>query len=149
MEAPMRLGSASRTPGAGEAAVRSEINVTPLVDVCLVLLIIFMVVTPLLQKGVDVNLPETANPERMPEGQQQLDIALKVDGSIFVGQDWVPKEQLPARLKEIYAASPEKDVVIKADRRMRYHEVRDLMRMVQEAGFPGAGLEARRREAAK
>jgi len=57
-----------KVPGTGENAVKSDINVTPLVDVCLVLLIIFMVVTPMLQKGVDVALPETARPEKMPEG---------------------------------------------------------------------------------
>jgi len=142
----MQLGSASRTGGAGEQSVRSDINVTPLVDVCLVLLIIFMVVTPMLQKGVDVNLPETAKPERMPEGQKQLDLAIKQDGSIFVGQKWVPKDQVLATLRDIYSQTPDKDVVIKADRRIEYREVRDLMRLVQQAGFPGAGLEARRRE---
>jgi biopolymer transport protein ExbD len=145
----MQLGSASRTGGAGEQSVRSDINVTPLVDVCLVLLIIFMVVTPMLQKGVDVNLPETAKPERMPEGQKQLDLAIKQDGSIFVGQKWVPKDQVLATLRDIYSQTPDKDVVIKADRRIEYREVRDLMRLVQQAGFPGAGLEARRREAAQ
>jgi biopolymer transport protein ExbD len=111
-----------------------------------VLLIIFMVVTPMLQKGVDVNLPETTRPERMPEGQKQLDLAIKQDGSIFVGQKWVPKEQVLATLRDIYSQTPDKDVVIKADRRIEYREVRELMRLVQQAGFPGAGLEARRRE---
>jgi biopolymer transport protein ExbD len=143
----MQLGSASRTPGAGESSVRSEINVTPLVDVCLVLLIIFMVVTPLLQKGVDVALPETANPARMPEGRKQLDLAIKQDGSVFLGQNWVPREQLLAELREVYAQSPDKDVVIKADRRLPYREVREVLRVVQQAGFAGAGLEAHRREA--
>jgi len=145
----MQLGSASRTGGAGEQSVRSDINVTPLVDVCLVLLIIFMVVTPMLQKGVDVNLPETTLPERMPEGQKQLDLAIKQDGSIFVAQKWVPKDQVLATLRDIYSQTPDKDVVIKADRRIEYREVRDLMRLVQQAGFPGAGLEARKRETAR
>jgi biopolymer transport protein ExbD len=143
----MRLGSASRTHGSGEDAVRSEINVTPLVDVCLVLLIIFMVVTPLLQKGVDVSLPETRNPAKMPEGAKQLNLAVKADGSVFVGQNWVPGEQLPATLADIYRQSPDKNVVIKADARIAYREVRRVLRLVQQAGFPGAGIEARKREA--
>ena len=67
--------------------VRSDINVTPLVDVCLVLLIIFMVVTPMLQKGVDVSLPETGNPEKMPEGQKQLTVSIKQNGEVWVGQE--------------------------------------------------------------
>jgi biopolymer transport protein TolR len=118
------------------------------VDVCLVLLIIFMVVTPLLQRGVDVVLPETAKPDRMPEGAKQLDIALKRDGTVFLGQTLVPRERLLAELTEVYAQSPERDVVIKADRGLKYSDVREVMRTIQQAGFSGAGIEARRRETA-
>ena len=82
--------------GGGDFAVKSEINVTPLVDVCLVLLIIFMVVTPMLQAGVDVALPETLDPPKMPEGGKQLNIAIKSDGQVYVGQQWVPTESLLA-----------------------------------------------------
>jgi biopolymer transport protein ExbD len=137
----MQLGSS----GSGvEAAVRSEINVTPLVDVCLVLLIIFMVVTPLLTKGVAVALPETGNPEKMPESTKQLDIAIQQDGKIFIGQNWVPKETIARTLSDIYLANPEKDVVIKADRRLKYRQVREIMKLVNQAGFSGAGLETRK-----
>jgi biopolymer transport protein TolR len=143
----MDMSSASsKRPGAIENTIRSDINVTPLVDVCLVLLIIFMVVTPLLQNGVAVALPETPKPEKMPEGAKQLTIAIRFDGSINVGggENWVPKENLIARLKEIHTQTPDKTVVIKADRKLKYKDVRDVMRMINEAGFPGLGLVTQR-----
>jgi biopolymer transport protein ExbD len=132
--------------GSGENSVRAEINVTPLVDVCLVLLIIFMVVTPMLQKGVDVALPQTDQPAKMPEGTTQLSIAVKLDGSVFVGPNWVPMESLARALADIHSQSPDKKIVIKADRALKYREVRDVMRMVNEAGFSGVGLVTEKKE---
>jgi len=120
--------------------VRSDINVTPLVDVCLVLLIIFMVVTPMLQKGVDIALPETVNPTKMPENAKQLTLAIKSDGSVFVNQNWVTKENLKNTLAEVHTSTPDKDVVIKADRRLKYKDVRGLMQLVNEVGFSRVGL---------
>jgi biopolymer transport protein TolR len=126
--------------------VQSAINVTPLVDVCLVLLIIFMVVTPMLQKGVDVALPETQGPAKMPETQKQLTISIKQDGSVFVKDSWVTDERLPATLKEIHEQNPEKTVVVKGDRRLKYKDVRKLMRVINEAGFTRVGLEFKKLE---
>ncbi|HEX4961442.1 MAG TPA: biopolymer transporter ExbD [Thermoanaerobaculia bacterium] len=120
--------------------VRSDINVTPLVDVCLVLLIIFMVVTPMLQKGVDVKMPETANPDKMPEGQKQLNVAIKKDGSVFVEQNWVPADNVKAAFVDIHNQTPDKNVVIKADKSLKYKDVRKLMQIVNEAGFSRVGL---------
>jgi biopolymer transport protein ExbD len=132
--------------GGGDFAVKSEINVTPLVDVCLVLLIIFMVVTPMLQQGVDVSLPDTINPPKMPEGGKQLNIAIKADGSVYVGQQWVPSESLLTALRDIYNQSPEKTVVIKADKRLKYKDVREVMQTVNRAGFSGAGIETHKKD---
>jgi len=132
--------------GGGRDKLQSDINVTPLVDVCLVLLIIFMVVTPMLQSGVDVSLPETPEPAKMPEGGKQLNIAIKSDGSVYVGQQWVPKESLLAALRDIYNQTPDKDVVIKADKRLKYKDVREVMQTVNRAGFPGAGIETHKHD---
>ena len=126
--------------------VRSDINVTPLVDVCLVLLIIFMVVTPMLQNGVDVSLPETPTPEKMPENQKQLTVAIKFDpanedgGQVFVSQNWVPDDNVKSALETVYNETPDKDVIIKADRRLKYKRVRQVMQLINEAGFSRVGV---------
>ena len=128
------------------ADVKGDINVTPLVDVCLVLLIIFMVVTPMLQTGVDVLLPETGQPEKMPENQKQLTVSIKQDGTVFVQQNWVPEDNLPAALQEIYAQTPDREIVVKADRRLKYRQVRTVMRLLNEAGFTRVGLVTEKQE---
>ena len=129
------------------ADVKSDINVTPLVDVCLVMLIIFMVVTPMLQKGVDVQLPQTNQPEKIPEGQKQLTISIKQDGHVFVKDNWVPDENLEAALAQIHSETPDKDVVIKGDKRLKYRQVRKLMQQINEAGFSRVGVIAEKYQA--
>src|SRR6185503_1409900 len=101
------LGKLSRAP------LNSDINVTPLVDVCLVLLIIFMVVTPMLQKGVSVNLPVTADPEKTPDTDKQLQISVKADGTVYVGPNVVRKEQVQAALDEIHQRTPDREIAVK------------------------------------
>jgi len=120
--------------------VRSDINVTPLVDVCLVLLIIFMVVTPMLQKGVNVQLPETMKPDKMPESAKQLTMAINKDGSVAVEEKWIPNEDLKAHLEEIHSQTPDKSVIIKADKRLKYKDVRKVMQVINEAGFSRVGV---------
>ncbi len=129
---PCNWGPPVSKLGSGENAVKSDINVTPLVDVCLVLLIIFMVVTPMLQSGVDVALPETRKPEKMPEsaeaahGRHQAERRrLRRPGLGAAG----PADASGSRT--IYAQTPEKDVVLKADRRLKYKDVRKVMRADQ------------------
>ena len=128
------------------APVNADINVTPLVDVCLVLLIIFMVITPLLQKGVDVALPSTGLPDKIPEGEKQLTVAIKMDGSIFIGPDWIPKNQVQTKLKTIKTESPQKEIVVKGDKRLKYKDVRDVMRTLNDAGFTNVGLITMKKE---
>jgi biopolymer transport protein TolR len=120
--------------------MQSDINVTPLVDVCLVLLIIFMVVTPMLQKGIDVALPETTDPTTMPENERELVVSVKQDGSVFVKDKWITDENLPVVLKEQHDNNPDRNVVLKGDKRIKYKRVREVMRLINEAGFTRVGL---------
>ncbi len=140
------MQSAANTQGSGENAVRSEINVTPLVDVCLVLLIIFMVVTPLLVNGVDVTLPQTTSPDKMPERGNELKVSLKADGSVHLGSDWVPQELLVTRFKELHSSNPEQNIVLRGDKSLKYKDVRKLIQIMNEAGFAGVGIVTQKRE---
>src|SRR3954451_17531836 len=88
--------------------LNADINVTPLVDVCLVLLIIFMVVTPMLQKGVPINLPVTEDPEKTPDTEKQLQISVKSDGSVYLGPNVIRKDQVESELKNIHDHTPDR-----------------------------------------
>src|SRR5947207_6017668 len=92
--------------GGSPDEVKGDINVTPLVDVCLVLLIIFMVVTPMLQLGVDVLLPEGPHAEKRPGKEGDLIISIKEDGAVFVGQDWMTDAKLHTYLKADHDKDP-------------------------------------------
>ena len=144
----MQLGSAfKKKPGSdAESDVAADINVTPLVDVCLVMLIIFMVVTPLLRAGADVNLPLTDRPPGMPEGPKQKTISMTVRAEVVIDGVWIPDQNLLGYFKDLYEKSPEKELVIKADKGLKYKEVRRIMQLVNQAGFDGAGLVTDKRE---
>lgn len=124
----------------GAKAAMSDINVTPFVDVCLVLLIIFMVVTPMLQEGVPVNLPITEDPMKTPETKEQLRVSVKADGTVYVGDRVVRSDQVEAALKEIYKTEPNREVVIKGDRKLVYGDVLKVLRACRETGFENVGL---------
>ena len=124
----------------GRQDMKSDINVTPLVDVCLVLLIIFMVVTPMLQKGKPVMLPQTERPDKKPESNKELLISVQADKTIFIDTKWYPDKDFAAKMKELGERSSDKDVLIKADQRLSYGEVKNVMRMIKEGGFERVGL---------
>jgi biopolymer transport protein TolR len=121
--------------GGSPDEVKGDINVTPLVDVCLVLLIIFMVVTPMLQSGVDVMLPSGPHAEKKPGKQEDLIISIKNDGTVFVGQNWIPDKDLPTYLAAEYQKDPSRSVNLKADKRINFGKVRLVMRAANEAQF--------------
>lgn len=124
----------------GREDMKSDINVTPLVDVCLVLLIIFMVVTPMLQKGKAVMLPQTERPDKKPESDKELLISVQADKTIFIDTKWFPEKEFAAKMKEFGERSANKDVLIKADQRLTFGDVKHVMGMVKDAGFEHVGL---------
>ena len=124
----------------GRQDMKSDINVTPLVDVCLVLLIIFMVVTPMLQKGKPVMLPQTERPDKKPESDKELLISVQSDKTIFIDTKWYPDKEFAAKMKELGERSSNKDVLIKADQRLTYGDVKNVMRMIKDGGFERVGL---------
>src|SRR5215213_9218704 len=103
----MKKLSVSSLGKVSKAGLTSDINVTPLVDVCLVLLIIFMVVTPMLQKGVPVNLPITTKPEKTPDTEKQLQISVKADGTVYVGPNVIRKDEVQRALEDIHEKTPD------------------------------------------
>jgi biopolymer transport protein TolR len=136
----MKKLSGSSLSKLSQSPLTSDINVTPLVDVCLVLLIIFMVVTPMLQKGVPVNLPVTDQPEKTPDTEKQLQISVKADGSVYLGPNVVRKDQVQASLEEIHQRTPDREIAVKGDRLVKYGDVLDVMKACREVGFNDVGL---------
>ena len=131
---------ASNGEDRSSGSVKADINVTPLVDVCLVLLIIFMVVTPLLQSGVPVLLPETDTPENT-RTEKQVKVAIKEDGEVLSARTGCPRGPSSQKhMEDMLAADPQKEVVIKADRRLKYRDVREVMKALNDAGFTKVGL---------
>jgi biopolymer transport protein ExbD len=136
----MSMASQNRKSHAGD--VNSDINVTPMVDVMLVLLIIFMVITPMLQKGVSVDLARTDNPQQMPDADKEdsLLVAVMRDGTIYFGQDKVTADQLTAKVKDKLANKTDKRVFVKADARTKYGNVVEVVDNVRSAGVDQLGL---------
>ncbi len=128
-------------PRGSKSNVTSEINVTPFVDICLVLLIIFMVVTPMLQEGVQVNLPFARNTAKTPDDEDvAIIVALKNDRVVYVQKKPIARDQYLAEMAEIHDRMPEKKILIKADKAMTYGDVRSVMIETNEAGFSEVSL---------
>ena len=124
-----------RHPGdTARPGVRSDINVTPLVDVVLVLLIIFMVVTPMIASGVAVDLPRTRNHTRSPDDGKQLVVSITADKRLYLGATRVDDvREVARRLTDAHRSAPDKPVFIKADARAPYGLARTLMQALHEA----------------
>jgi len=122
--------------------VNSDINVTPMVDVMLVLLIIFMVITPMLQHGVSVDLAKVNNPQPMQDADKEdaLLIAVMKDGKVYFGNDQINVDDLTNKIKDRIANKTDKIVYVKADARARFKSVVDVVDNVRSAGVDQLGL---------
>jgi biopolymer transport protein ExbD/biopolymer transport protein TolR len=120
----------------------SDINVTPLVDVMLVLLIIFMVITPMLQKGVSVDLARINNPRSMQAADKEdaTVLAITRDGKIYLGPDAITVDKITAKVKDRVADKLDKTVYIKSDARAKYGDVVSVVDAVRAAGVDAVGL---------
>jgi biopolymer transport protein ExbD len=120
----------------------SDINVTPLVDVMLVLLIIFMVITPMLQKNISVDLARTANPRAMPDDDREdaIEVAVTRDGKIFLKKTPVSVDELTPKVRDMISGRLDKTVYIRSDARAKYGDVTKAVDAVRAAGVEQLGL---------
>jgi len=131
------MGMAKRT-----TKMVNDINVTPMVDVMLVLLIIFMVVTPMLQHGVSVEMAKARNPRNMQDADKEdaVVVAVTRDGRIFLGTTQMPASELAPKVKDLLAARVDKTVYVKSDARAKYKDVVDVVDNIRSAGVSDLGL---------
>ena len=132
----MRLGEGSK--------MQASINVTPLVDVVLVLLIIFMVMAPQMRKGPDVNLPNTAKPNSQGDERGRILVSIDESGGLWVNDQSVAAERFSETLRTAVGAEPNPKIVVRGDAKLNFRQVREVMVAIEESGFHGVGLIAKR-----
>ena len=139
------MGVAVRNEG---SKVNANINVTPMVDVMLVLLIIFMVITPMLQNKVSVDMAKVDNPTSMPDADKEdaIVVAITRDGGVFLGQDKIAVSELGSRVRDKLADKPGKTIYVRADARAQFRAVEDAIDAVRTAGVDEVGLLTQKRE---
>jgi biopolymer transport protein ExbD/biopolymer transport protein TolR len=123
-----------------------DMNVTPLVDVTLVLLIIFMVVAPAINEGENLALPYVSKPDEKPKDMNPIEVTMTASNGFIVEKERLPGEQLKARLTELHKADPERKLMLKTDSTIPYSEVRGKFGMLQEIGFRGVSLKVMERK---
>ena len=132
--------------GGAKGGVKADINVTPLVDVMLVLLIIMMLVAPMLQQGVSVKLPTAANTVDKPEVQGQTVVAIGRDKSMYLNAKMVQESEMATKVNELLENAKEKIVLIKADEEVEYGAVMAAMDQLRQAGIEDIGLITERKK---
>jgi len=128
--------------GSARGGVTSDINVTPMADVMLVLLIIFMVVTPMLQKGVTVEMVKTKNPSSMTEADKEDSVLVAVarDGKYYLNQDRVNIDDLTSKVTDLVSTRLDKTIYVKGDFRAKYGDVAKVVDTLRAAGVDKIGL---------
>jgi biopolymer transport protein TolR len=128
--------------------VNSNINVTPMVDVMLVLLIIFMVITPMLQNKVNIDLAKTDNPTAMPDADKEdaIVVAVTRDGRLFLGQNPVAAGELGGKVRDMLGEKPGKQIFVRADARAKFLDVENAIDDVRTAGVDSVGLLTEKRQ---
>jgi biopolymer transport protein ExbD/biopolymer transport protein TolR len=128
--------------------VNSNINVTPMVDVMLVLLIIFMVITPMLQNKVQIDMAQVINPQSMPDADKDdaIVVAVTRDGRVFLGQNLVDPSQLGSLVRDKLENKTDKTIYVRADARAQYKAVEDAIDDVRTAGVEEIGLLTQKKE---
>jgi biopolymer transport protein ExbD len=121
------------------SSIEANINVTPLVDVCLVLLIIFMVVTPMMIGEIPVHLPKSSTSGALGQGEQ-LKITVNADGTVFLNSLAVRAEQVAGEVQRLHAAKPAMNVVVRGDKAVPYGEVVKVLDSCRAAGYQDVGL---------
>ena len=124
----------------GSGGVKSDINVTPLVDVMLVLLIIMMLVAPLLQQGVQLTLPDASHSVDKPDTADQTVVFVDAQGRLYVNQIEVPAADVPARLQAVFEDKTDRTVYLKGDRDAPYSAVMQLMDALRKVGIDTVAL---------
>jgi biopolymer transport protein ExbD len=114
-----------------------EINITPLVDVCLVLLIIFMVIAPALSEGAMLELPKAVHADPKPKDVNPIELAIGTDGSVVLDKQKIDRSALKPKVEAMHAAEPKRALMLKMDHSTPYRDVRGLFAMIQEIGFRG------------
>jgi biopolymer transport protein ExbD/biopolymer transport protein TolR len=139
------MGISVRNEG---SKVNSNINVTPMVDVMLVLLIIFMVITPMLQSKVSVDMARVDNPTNMPDADKEdaIVVAITRSGDVFLGQNHISVDQLGGLVRDKLSDKASKTIYVRADARAQFKAVEDAIDAVRTAGVDDVGLLTQKRE---
>jgi biopolymer transport protein ExbD len=126
--------------GGGSKGIKNEINVTPLVDVVLVLLIIFMVITPMLQRGKDVHLPKANNPEKDQKEGDPLIVSITPDRKIWIEANSVTEDSFESKIVPFLDKDPTRKMLLKGDEALVVGDVRKVMDHLKKAGAKGVEL---------